>query len=80
MIALDARTGHVAADVVIAGAAYEARRLAPFDGSAVMASDGMVRVGLLVHSTAESTNDFTISGVSHRARTFAPATDPPVQR
>ena len=41
-----------------------ARRLAPFHGSAAMASDGTVRLGLFVHSTAESTNDFTISGVT----------------
>jgi hypothetical protein len=41
-----------------------ARRLAPFHGSAAMASDGTVRLGLFVHSTAESTNDFTVSGVT----------------
>jgi hypothetical protein len=41
-----------------------ARRVAPFDGSAAMVSDGTVRLGLFVHSTAESTNDFTISGVT----------------
>jgi hypothetical protein len=41
-----------------------ARRVAPFHGSAAMVSDGTVRLGLFVHSTAESTNDFTISGVT----------------
>jgi hypothetical protein len=41
-----------------------ARRVAPFHGSAAMVSDGTVRVGLFVHSTAESLNDFTISGVT----------------
>jgi hypothetical protein len=29
-----------------------------------MVSDGTVRLGLFVHSTAESSNDFTISGVT----------------
>jgi hypothetical protein len=37
---------------------------APFHGSAAMASDGTVRLGLFVHSTAESINDFTVSGVT----------------
>ena len=41
-----------------------ARRVAPFHGSAAMVSDGTVRLGLFVHSTAESTNDFTVSGVT----------------
>jgi hypothetical protein len=41
-----------------------ARRVAPFHGSAAMVSNGTVRLGLFVHSTAESTNDFTISGVT----------------
>jgi len=41
-----------------------ARRVAPFHGSAAMVSDGTVRLGLFVHATAESTNDFTISGVT----------------
>ena len=41
-----------------------ARKVAPFHGSAAMASDGTVRLGIFVHSTAESTNDFTISGVT----------------
>src|SRR4029450_5920554 len=35
-----------------------ARKVAPFHGSAAMVSDGTVRLGLFVHSTAESTNDF----------------------
>jgi hypothetical protein len=29
-----------------------------------MASTGTVRLGFFVHSTAESTNDFTVSGVT----------------
>jgi hypothetical protein len=41
-----------------------ARRVAPFHGSAVMAMDGTVRIGLFVHSTADSTNDFTVAGVT----------------
>jgi hypothetical protein len=41
-----------------------ARKVAPFHGSAVMVSDGTVRVGLFVHSTAESVNDFTVAGVT----------------
>ncbi len=41
-----------------------ARKIAPFHGSAAMASDGTVLLGLFVHSTAQSMNDFTISGVT----------------
>jgi len=41
-----------------------ARRVAPVHGSAVMVSDGTIRVGFFVHSTSESTNDFTVSGVT----------------
>ena len=41
-----------------------ARKVAPFHGSAAMATDGTVRLGAFVHSTADSTNDFTISGVT----------------
>ena len=41
-----------------------ARKVAPFHGTAVMASDGSVRLGLFVHSSADSTNDFTVSGVT----------------
>ena len=41
-----------------------ARRVAPVHGSAVMAMDGTVRIGMFVHSTADSTNDFTVSGVT----------------
>jgi hypothetical protein len=41
-----------------------ARHAAPLDGSAVMASDGRVRIGVFVHSSADSTNDFTLSGVT----------------
>lgn len=39
-------------------------RLAPLHGSAVMASDGSVRIGFFVHSTAQSNNDFTVAGVT----------------
>lgn len=38
--------------------------LAPLHGSAAMGSNGLVRVGFFVNSTAESTNDFTVSGVT----------------
>jgi hypothetical protein len=41
-----------------------ARKAAPVHGSAVMVSDGTVRLGLFVHSTAESINDFTVAGVT----------------
>lgn len=41
-----------------------ARRVAPVHGSAVMAMDGTVRIGMFIHSTADSTNDFTVSGVT----------------
>lgn len=38
-------------------------RALPFHGGAIMASDGTVRLGLFVHSTADGgTNDFTLSG------------------
>ena len=38
-------------------------RVLPFHGGAVMASDGTVRLGLFVHSTADGgSNDFTLSG------------------
>lgn len=40
------------------------QRVAPLHGSAIMASTGTVRLGFFVHSTAESTNDFTVSGVT----------------
>jgi len=40
------------------------RRVGPLHGSAAMVSDGTVRLGFFVHSTAESTNDFTISGIT----------------
>ena len=42
-----------------------ARKVAPFHGSAVMAMDGTVRLGLFVHSTAEALNDFTVAGVTN---------------
>jgi hypothetical protein len=35
-----------------------------FEGAAMMASDGTVRLGLFVHSSADSTNDFTVSAVT----------------
>ena len=38
-------------------------RLEPLDGAVVMGSDGRMRIGFFVHSTAESLNDFTVSGV-----------------
>lgn len=41
-----------------------ARKVAPFHGSAAMGIDGTVVLGLFVHSTAQSTNDFSISGVT----------------
>jgi len=40
-----------------------ALKLAPVHGSIAMANDGSVRVGLMVHSSASSTNDFTLAGV-----------------
>ena len=40
-----------------------AQKLAPFHGSIATAPDGSLLVGLFVHSTALSTNDFTISGL-----------------
>ena len=44
-----------------------ARRVAPVHGSAAMAMDETVRIGLFVHSSAESTNDFTVAGVTDAA-------------
>jgi len=41
-----------------------ARKVEPVHGSAAMATDGSVRIGLFVHSSAASTNDFTVSGVT----------------
>ena len=47
-----------------------ARRVSAFDGSAVMASDGSVRLGIFVHSSATPSsagtflNDFTLSGIT----------------
>ena len=41
-----------------------ARKVAPVHGSAVMAGDGTVRIGLVVHTGATSTNDFTVAGVT----------------
>jgi hypothetical protein len=39
-------------------------RLSPLSGSAVMGTDGQVRIGFFVHSTAEGgQNDFTVSGL-----------------
>lgn len=36
---------------------------APLHGSAMMASDGSVRFGVFIHSSADSTNDFTAAGI-----------------
>lgn len=47
-----------------------AGRVSPFSGSAAMASDGSVRLGLFVHSSATPSpagtflNDFTVSGIT----------------
>jgi hypothetical protein len=38
--------------------------IAPLHGSAVMGSDGQIRIGVFVHSSAQGTNDFTVSGVT----------------
>jgi hypothetical protein len=40
------------------------QQLAALDGSAVMGSDGRIRIGLFVHSSAQGNNDFTVSGVT----------------
>jgi len=40
------------------------QRLAPLHGTAAMGSDGRIRIGFFVHSTAESLNDFTVAGVT----------------
>src|SRR5262249_41761407 len=40
------------------------QRLAPVSGTAAMGSDGRIRIGFFVHSTAESINDFTVAGVT----------------
>jgi hypothetical protein len=59
-------------DALVPGAAVALRgfyfttglpRLAPLHGSAAMGSDGRIRIGFFVHSTAESINDFTVAGV-----------------
>ena len=40
------------------------QRLSPLEGTAAMGSDGQIRIGFFVHSTAEGgQNDFTISGL-----------------
>ena len=39
-------------------------KVAPVHGSAAMGIDGKVMIGLFVHSTAQSTNDFTVSGLT----------------
>ncbi len=41
-----------------------ANRLAPVHGSATMTSGGGIRLGVFVHSTADASNDFTVSGVA----------------
>ena len=40
-----------------------AEKLAPVHGTVAMSPTGPILVGLFVHSTAQSTNDFTVSGV-----------------
>lgn len=40
------------------------RKVAAVHGSAVMVSDGSIRVGFFVHSTAEALNDFTVAGIA----------------
>ena len=40
-----------------------ARKSEPVHGTLAISPDGPVLVGLFVHSTAQSTNDFTVSGV-----------------
>ena len=40
------------------------QRVSSLHGSAAMHSNGTVRLGFFVHSTAESINDFTVSGVT----------------
>lgn len=39
------------------------QQIGPLHGSAVMGSDGQIRIGFFVHSSAQGTNDFTVSGV-----------------
>jgi hypothetical protein len=39
-------------------------KVGPLHGTATMKSDGTVRLGFFVHSTAESLNDFTVSGIT----------------
>ena len=50
--------------ITVRGIYFTGNKPAPFHGSAIMASDGSVRLGLFVHSSAEQQNDFTISGVT----------------
>jgi hypothetical protein len=38
-------------------------RISPLHGSAVMGTDGQIRIGFFVHSSAEGQNDFTLSGL-----------------
>jgi len=40
-----------------------AQKLAPFHGTVAMSPSGPILVGLFVHSTAQSANDFTVAGV-----------------
>lgn len=40
------------------------RKIGPLEGTAAMGSDGQIRIGFFVHSTAEGgQNDFTIAGL-----------------
>lgn len=52
------------ASVAVQGVFFTgARKLAPFDGSIATSPDGTMLVGLFVHSTALSLNDFTMAGL-----------------
>ena len=39
-------------------------KVGPLHGTATMKSDGTIGLGFFVHSTAESLNDFTVSGIT----------------
>ena len=41
-----------------------AQKIEPVHGSAAMGSDGTVLLGMFVHSTAQSINDFTVAGIT----------------
>ena len=60
-------------DTLVAGDAVSLRgiytttgsqRISPLDGTAIMGSNGQIRIGFFVYSTAQGgSNDFTVSGV-----------------